>query len=425
MTVETIEQELRHALGHLHDPSYQPPDVLYALIGCDSLSGPVSVQSALIRSIDDLKPATGLPASAQSAQSYDVLLNRFVLGLTQEEATDRLHLSLSSLRRAQRVGVHTLTRLLWECNETRLRALEHHSRQTPAEGLPGDENVHAQATDWLGQAEHELASLQAAAPDAVSDVATTIAGVLELEKALGLQKQVGLKIEFVQPGLSAKLHRSVLRQILITALRRLAEYAVEEPIRIYAGLGDGDVQITISATLSPDHQPTVQDLVGDILIPEGVSVAASIKGIHVFLRVEMPSVGKINVIVVDDNPDMARFFRRATEGTRYRIVHLQQGAELFDSIAVARPDVVVLDVMLPDVDGWELLLRLHEDPETRTIPVIVCSVVREGELAISLGASSYLPKPVRRREFIQALDRVLPQTLGESARPQVSSEAGD
>ncbi|MCJ7736459.1 MAG: hypothetical protein MUQ10_03965, partial [Anaerolineae bacterium] len=155
MTVETIEQELRHALGHLHDPSYQPPDVLYALIGCDSLSGPVSVQSALIRSIDDLKPATGLPASAQSARSYDVLLNRFVLGLTQEEAADRLHLSLSSLRRAQRVAVHTLTRLLWECNETRLRALDHYSRQTPAEGMPGDENVHGQATDWLGQAEHE------------------------------------------------------------------------------------------------------------------------------------------------------------------------------------------------------------------------------------------------------------------------------
>jgi len=423
MMTETIEQELRHALGHLHDPGYQPPSILYALTGCDPLSGPVAVQSALIRSIEDLKPATGVPASAQSAQSHDVLYNRFVLGLTQEETADRLHRSLSSLRRAQRVAIYTLTQLLWERSETRTPPQSSPDDRTATYNLLPDELVNTQASDWLGQAEHELASLQATAPDGVSDVATTIAGVLELEKALGLQKKVGLKIEFVQPGLSAKLHRSVLRQILITALRRLNQYAVEEPIRIYAGLGDGDVQITISATLSPDNRPAVKDLVGDILTPEGVSVGASIEGIHVFLRVDMPSVGKIDVLVVDDNPDMVRFFRRATEGTHYRTMHLQQARDLFDRVAVAPPDIVVLDVMLPDIDGWELLIRLHEDLETRAIPVIVCSVIREKELALSLGAAAYLPKPVTRRAFIQALDRVLPQTQEEFARPQVSNES--
>jgi len=420
-----MEQELRDALGHLHDPSYRPPGTIYALTGCDPLNGPVAVQSALMRSIDALKPAAGVPASAQIVQSYDVLYNRFVLGLTQEEAADRLHMSLSSLRRAQRVAVHTFTRLLWEHNESRGTAPEYSGRHKSGDRLPANESVHAQATDWLGQTEHELACLQATAPDTVSDVAATIAGILELEKALGLHENVGLKIEFVQPGLSARLHRSILRQILIMALRRLAEYAVEEPIRVYAGLGDGDVQITISAIVSPDRQPTSQDLAHDILTPKGVSVEASIDGPHVFLRIEMPSVGKVNVLVVDDNLDIARFFRRATEGTRYRIVHVQQGEHLFDSISVARPDVILLDIMLPDVDGWELLMRLHEDHETRVIPVIVCSVIRERELALSLGASAYLPKPVRRHAFLQALDQVLPQAQTESSRPQGNSEAGN
>ena len=156
-----------------------------------------------------------------------------------------------------------------------------------------------------------------------------------------------------------------------------------------------------------------------------MTVVASIEGIHVFLRLEMPSVGKIQVLVVDDNPDMVRFFQRATEGTHYWTMHLQQGKDLFDRVAVEPPDIIVLDVMLPDIDGWELLIRLHEDLETRAIPVIVCSVIREEELALSLGAAAYLPKPVRRRAFIQALDRVLPQTQRESGRPQVSSEASD
>jgi len=63
---------------------------------------------------------------------------------------------------------------------------------------------------------------------------------------------------------------------------------------------------------------------------------------------------------------------------------------------------------LPDIDGWELLTNLREHPATRSLPVIVCSVVREEELALALGAARYVPKPVRRQEFIQALDQVSP-----------------
>jgi CheY-like chemotaxis protein len=130
---------------------------------------------------------------------------------------------------------------------------------------------------------------------------------------------------------------------------------------------------------------------------------------HVFLWAEMPSVGRIIVLAVDDNPDMARFYRRSAEGTSYRIVHVAQGQEAFKTIEAIAPDIIVLDVMLPDVDGWQLLMHLHEHHATRSIPVIVCTVVREEELALSLGAALYLPKPVRPHEFIQALDQALPQ----------------
>jgi CheY-like chemotaxis protein len=64
--------------------------------------------------------------------------------------------------------------------------------------------------------------------------------------------------------------------------------------------------------------------------------------------------------------------------------------------------------MLSDMDGWEILTLLHSTARTRSIPVIVCSVIRQEELALGLGASLYIPKPVGRQDFIQALDRVLP-----------------
>jgi CheY-like chemotaxis protein len=66
--------------------------------------------------------------------------------------------------------------------------------------------------------------------------------------------------------------------------------------------------------------------------------------------------------------------------------------------------------MLPDVDGWNLLQDLHQHPATRSIPVIICSVVREETLALSLGAVLYLPKPVSPHQFIQALNQALSES---------------
>lgn len=115
------------------------------------------------------------------------------------------------------------------------------------------------------------------------------------------------------------------------------------------------------------------------------------------------------MLVVDDNHDLVHFYRRYTERTRYAISHVGLGQQVFERLAEINPDIVVLDVMLPDIDGWEVLTRLHENSATSALPVIVCSVIRQKELAIALGATAYLPKPVRRQEFLLALDDAMRQ----------------
>jgi len=65
-----------------------------------------------------------------------------------------------------------------------------------------------------------------------------------------------------------------------------------------------------------------------------------------------------------------------------------------------------LDVLMPNLDGWELLASLRQSPLTGTIPVIVCSVIRREELAHTLGAAAHLSKPVKDQQFLEALDRV-------------------
>ena len=402
-TCEKLEEQLQDALTHLYNPDYQPTDLLYAVTGCDPRDGPVPVQCAIVQEIEELEPDSSIPPGARVRRIHDVMHHRYVLKLTQEETAQLVNISVRHLNRVQREAVRALARFLWERYRARDQLEGSHTAQNRLQSP--EEDTAEPALDWRSQTKHELASLHASAPDAVSNVEEVINSVLELESALTSKHGARVVAGFVQPDLIAAIHPSVLRQMLITTVGNLARYTSTKEITIYAGLEDGDVKITTTSPVAAEEGLREGELIQDILTPEDVSVEACIEGNYVFLWTKVPPVGKVTVLVVEDNPDMVHFYRRATTGTRYRIVHATQ--DVFKTIKATVPDIVVLDVMLPDIDGWKLLMRLHEDPATRSIPIIICSVVREEGLALSLGAALHLSKPVRPREFIQALDQVL------------------
>jgi CheY-like chemotaxis protein len=66
--------------------------------------------------------------------------------------------------------------------------------------------------------------------------------------------------------------------------------------------------------------------------------------------------------------------------------------------------IILLDVMLPGIDGWELLGRLREHPTTQGTPIIVCTILPHEQLALTLGAAQFLRKPVSRSTLLRALD---------------------
>ncbi len=396
---EMLEKELQNALLHLHDPDYEAPGDLCRLLNCDPSDAGLAVQSRIIQTLKDLNAQPPDPDDSYARQLYDFLYRRYILQCTQEALAEQLNLSVSSVKRMQREAIHTLVRIFWEA-------------QQPQQDRP------PQSTEWSEQARRELATLHACDPHAISDVGIVVDNLAEIAAVIGDRYHFDLKIGYVQPGLTAAIHPNVLRQTLITALGQVAPHAGGAEMALYAGMENGQATLTLSCPMVKTPLPTGDEILAGVLAPETISIQAHLERNCLFLWFRLPAAGQSTVLVVDDNPDMIRFYQRATEGTNFRIIHVAQGREVLAGIESFEPDVIVLDVMLPDIDGWDLLMQLRELPHARHIPIVVCSVVREDALALSLGASVAITKPVSPGNFIEALKKALvPETEPSSPSP--------
>jgi signal transduction histidine kinase/CheY-like chemotaxis protein len=123
------------------------------------------------------------------------------------------------------------------------------------------------------------------------------------------------------------------------------------------------------------------------------------------------------VLVADDNGDMREYVRRLLEGRGYEVDAAPDGARALAAAARRRPDLVLCDVMMPGIDGFQLLQRLRADPATRDAPVIMVSA-RAGEEAkiegLEAGADDYIVKPFSARELFARVDSAI--QLAEARR---------
>ena len=350
--------------------------------------------------------------------------HRFVLGLTQERTAERLDLSVRHLNRAQREATHVLARLLWEQHRTREESMEG-PLQEPEVEIPNASEPGPEPTGWLPQVRRELLALQTGAPDAETDVEATIHGVVRIAHALSARRGVEVRAAPIQRELLAIFHPTALREVLLAAVTGLLHNMSSGAIDLRAEPAASRVRITISASPLGADWRIDDSLVQEILSAHGGFVERSTAGNAVSLTVDVPSVRtaeqQVTVLVVDDNPDLISLYESYCVGTPYEIVHVPQGQRAVSEAEAIRPDIVVLDVLLPDVDGWDLLVDLHAHPRTRSIPVVVCSVIKEKELAAALGAALYLPKPVWREAFIDGLDRALNQAAAGASPDRASS----
>ena len=113
------------------------------------------------------------------------------------------------------------------------------------------------------------------------------------------------------------------------------------------------------------------------------------------------------IMAVDDNPDVLQLIAHALEYTPYRVVGIQDSSQALQAIQDLKPDVITLDIMMPRVNGWQILHTLKSNPATAAIPVIMLTVLEDRSAGYVLGADEYLVKPVAHDTLLGVLQQLL------------------
>src|SRR5205823_4582407 len=108
----------------------------------------------------------------------------------------------------------------------------------------------------------------------------------------------------------------------------------------------------------------------------------------------------------EDHPDQREIICDMLETEGYGVVLAQDGEEALELVTTLHPTAIILDVLLPRADGWEVLHRLKSDPELKDIPVLISSVIDQQRFAKRLGADDYLIKPLDEDKLHSALRRL-------------------
>lgn len=390
---------LRTALMQLDDlQSLRRSPLLPWLAREREVPTPLALQQALLDAIESLKGVK----SPLTSRAYEILYYRYVEQLTQKEVAFQLGISERQLRREQANAIELLADALWQ--QLNL------PQQTSS--LTAHQPVTSPSEDDLALSE-ELAWLREGFGTEASNVSTELTKALREASVLVQHYHVTLSPHISSEPPPVAVPPSVLRQALLTALTAAIPQASGGTLYIALAQSGTDAVIIIQPADAPtgDHSALEQGLsslhtTSQLLTPFGGRVIASSTGL---LRIEIavPTVGSVPVLVIDDNPDARQLFQRYAENSRFRVIAT---ADCDQAILLAQNTgarAIVLDIMMPAMDGWDILARLRHHPATQHIPILICTILPQKELAGLLGATAFLQKPVSQQAFLEALDRLI------------------
>jgi CheY-like chemotaxis protein len=395
-------QALRGALNHLYDPDYLRRSPLASWLDAAGRYDTSSVmQKILADAIEAMRPGSRTVGLPLDQHLYDILLFRYVQQSSQDEVAHQFGISTRQVRRLQSTALEALGWSLWRQFDLSGRSLAVGGSENSLDVQAGEiEQAPADDFAWL----KNQAITTPANPDAILEE------VRELVSPLVIQYRVDLQIQ-KDPNLpKLAVHPVALRQALLSLLGEAIRNSSGGTICLIVQQVQSEVEfdLSVDSWRKPGETKGLSDA-RQIAELSGGRLEIKEQGKILRTTLRLPATDLLKVLVIDDNENFTRLVQRYSAGTRFHMVGLNKPEDAIQTIQQESIQIIVLDVMMPNMDGWSLLGRLRRHPDTGQIPVVICTILAQEELALSLGASGFIQKPVRREAFLQMLGQVAGQ----------------
>lgn len=393
-----LTRQLHRALLDLYDPPQLARSPLLARLDlARQPDPPAALRRTLLEAVEALEPSDATPPQANAWRTYRILLHRYVQQIPQGEIAASLGFSVRQLQRHEQAA---------------LQALADHWAARYGLAAAGPPPAPPAASDG------ELARLRTSFASEAISLAEVVQAALKTARPLLEAAQVDADVA-VAPQLPRVAAQGIpMRQALVSLFTAAAHCAPGGRIAIHAAPESGQVRLVVRPTQGrsrPGQGPAapaglcLDDLDNMAMARQLVALSGGslqwCEGIEepFVATLILPAAEQLAVLAIDDNADSLHLLQRYLEGSRYPFIAEQDPIR---AVALARellPRVIILDVMLPGMDGWELLGRLREHPATREIPVIISTILPHEQLALTLGAAAFLRKPVAQAALLAAL----------------------
>lgn len=413
---EEVIQAVRLALKQLYDSQALRTNPLVGALGLsDAPNAASELRRILTDAIHALCPSADVPADSGAWRVYEILEFRYLQQAPQSEVAKQLGLSIRHLRREEIKAAEVLAQAL---TVQRLGRTMDEAAGTPRIDAGGTNEAVSQELAWLD--DQEIAQ--------EVDLEDVLAGAVGVARRLAEARGLDVHTTLPDVALRVSVQPVVLREMILELLTAAFCQATDSRVTVSVCPRNSAAAIEIRAPrcgVPPDERTACDAAIAmarQLATRCGAVIEARLDDEAFSAAIVLPIPRQVSVLVIDDNEDAVHLLRRYVAGTPFHILGASSLHQALNIAAHTPPKIIVLDVMMPRVDGWDLLSRLRQHPLTLDAPVVVCSILTQEELAFSLGANDYIRKPVSRHAFLQALERNLrPEATEPPSAPRHSA----
>jgi CheY-like chemotaxis protein len=380
---EAFVEQVKQVLEHLYDFAYLQQHTLARTYDSESdfsaKTAGRQLRYELITAIESLKPNADAHFRAPDARLYNVLHLIYVENLTIQEAGAELGLSERQAYRDLKRGQETVAAVLWN------------NRLPPS--TPRQEF----------SLQSEMARLKLNI--GLVDIGAIFQQAQKAVERLAIQQSIDIAVETPVYSLTLSTDSALAHQVIVSVLSYAIQQAKPGSLSAAFVPNQGVVTLTLRyhAKDKPEFPAVTETVISQLAQRLHWPVSYSDTPEHLRQIVLRMTSSSATILVIEDNEGWVALLERFLEGFDCIVVAIEGGPDSVRRVEELMPTAIILDIMMPEKDGWELLQRLRTQPTTAGIPIIVCSVFNDPQLAYSLGASAFVSKPADREKILATL----------------------